>query len=620
MNVAYLRDALLLTCFWSVTELVKKLLMGNEAIARGAVEAGLNLAAAYPGTPSSEIVGTLAEWAKDFNFYAEWSVNEKVALEVAAGAAYAGAYSLVAMKQVGLNVASDPLMSVAYIGVKGALVVVVADDPGPHSSQTEQDTRCFAKFAKLPVFDPASPEEALEMTKAAFELSHHYQMPVFLRPTTRVCHATAGIQEGEVQKNDPEGFIKDSKWVIFPKLSYQRHLWLEEQKIKLAQEFSSGRWNTIQSGNRIGIAVSGVSFLYVTEAVARLGIHPTILKIGTPFPAPEQKISEFLTQVDEVIVIEELDPVLEENIISLAGKTGFRGTVYGKISGDLPKAGEYSIDLVVKTLQRLCKVDKTEEIETNHKITEPPELPVRPPVLCAGCPHRASFHAVKAATKGANAIYTGDIGCYTLGNAAPLSMVDTCLCMGAGITIAQGLLQTDPNIPVFAFIGDSTFFHTGIPGVINAVYNHHPIKIILLDNSTTAMTGHQPHPGMGRTALGEQTAVIDPVAIIRACGVGQVETVNPLELKKAIDAVRRAMDYDGVAAVVMKYPCAATIKSNCIFEIDTQICTNCRRCLRELGCPALSAAEKPQITSSCYGCGLCSQVCPSGAIKEVRNN
>ncbi len=600
--------------------MTKKLLMGNEAIARGAVEAGLNLASAYPGTPSSEIVGTLANWTKDCNFYAEWSVNEKVALEVAAGAAYAGAYSLVAMKQVGLNVASDPLMSVAYIGVKGALVVVVADDPGPHSSQTEQDTRGFAKFAKLPVFDPTSPEEALEMTKAAFELSHRYQMPVFIRPTTRVCHATAGIQEGEIRKNDPEGFVKDSKWVIFPKLAYQRHQWLEEQQIKLAQEFSSSGWNIIQYGNRTGIAVSGVSFLYVTEAVARLGINPTILKIGTPFPAPEQKISEFLTRVDEVIVVEELDPVLEENIIGLAGKVGFQGAVYGKISGDLPKAGEYSIDLVLKTLAGLCKGDKKEDIETYREIVTPPDLPVRPPVLCAGCPHRASFYAVKAATKGMKVIYTGDIGCYTLGNAAPLSMVDTCLCMGAGITIAQGLLQIDSKVPVFAFIGDSTFFHTGIPGVINAVYNNHPIKIILLDNSTTAMTGHQPHPGMGRTAVGKETAVIDPVAIIRACGVGQVETVNPMELKKTVEAVRRAMDYPGVAAVVMKHPCAAITKPKSGYQVDTQICTNCRRCLRELGCPALAAGEKPQITSFCYGCGLCSQVCPSGAIKEVINS
>jgi indolepyruvate ferredoxin oxidoreductase, alpha subunit len=597
--------------------LAKKLLMGNEAIARGAVEAGLNLATAYPGTPSSEIVGTLAEWSRDFDFYAEWSVNEKVALEAAAGAAYAGARCLVAMKQVGLNVASDPLMSLAYIGVKGALVLVVADDPGPHSSQTEQDTRSFAKFAKLPVFDPASPEEALAMTKEAFELSQHYQMPVFIRPTTRVCHATAGIEYGEVQINRPEGFVKDSKWVIFPRLSYLRHQWLEQQQLKLAVEFSSSRWNAIKSGNRIGIAASGVAYLYVMEAVARLGVNPTILKIGTPYPAPQEKINEFLAVVDEVIVIEELDPVVEESIIHAAGQVGFQGKIYGKLSGDLPRAGEYSVDLILKTLAHLLKIEQQSEIDRLDEKGIAPELPVRPPVLCAGCPHRASFYAVKTATKGVDAIYTGDIGCYTLGNAPPLSMVDTCLCMGAGITIAQGLQQIDPKRLVFAFIGDSTFFHTGIPGVINAVYNNHPIKIVLLDNSTTAMTGHQPHPGMGRTASGTMTAILDPVAIIKACGVKLVEIVNPLDLQETTAAVRKVMAFPGVAALVMQSPCAAITKSKRHFEIDSAICNNCRRCLRELGCPAFGVAEKPLITSACYGCGLCSQICPSGAIKEA---
>jgi indolepyruvate ferredoxin oxidoreductase, alpha subunit len=597
--------------------LAKKLLMGNEAIARGAIEAGLNLAAAYPGTPSSEIIGTLAEWAGDFNFYVEWSVNEKVALEVAAGAAYAGARTLVAMKQVGLNVASDPLMSLAYIGVKGALVVVVADDPGPHSSQTEQDTRTYAGFAKLPVFDPASPEEALEMTKEAFELSHRYQMPVLVRPTTRVCHATAGIEYAKVDSNLPDGFEKDSKWVIFPRLAYQRHLWLEEQQLNLAEEFSRlDRWNRLKPGNRTGIVAGGVSCLYVLEAVNRLGINPTILKIGTPYPLPEKKIVDFLGQVDEVIVIEELDPVLEKGVISTAGRVGFEGKICGKISGELPRAGEYNVDLVQKVLALILKLEVDAGIETGFEIA-PPELPIRPPVLCAGCPHRASFYAVKRGARGLNAIFTGDIGCYTLGNAPPLSMVDTCLCMGAGLTIAQGLQQADPGRPVFAFIGDSTFFHSGIPGVINAAYNHHAIKIILLDNNTTAMTGHQPHPGIGRTATGEVAEVIDPLPIIKACGVKMVEEVNPLELKQAEAAVRRALDYPGVAALVMRAPCVSNFKPKRRFEVDQALCNNCRRCLRELGCPAFFAEEKPRINPACYGCGLCSQVCQTGAIKEV---
>lgn len=595
--------------------MTKKLLMGNEAIARGAVEAGLNLATAYPGTPSSEIIGALAEWAGDFRYYVEWSVNEKVAMEVAAGAAYAGARTLVAMKQVGLNVASDPLMSLAYIGVKGALVVVVADDPGPHSSQTEQDTRTFAKFAKLPVFDPSSPQEALTMTKAAFEVSNRYGLPVLVRPTTRVCHATEGIDFSEEVVNIPEGFEKDSRWVIFPRLSYLRHQQLETELPKLAAEFASGSWNRIEPGGRLGIVAGGVSYLYLSEAVASLGINPTILKIGTPHPFPSAIAEEFLSQVDQVIVVEELDPVLEEGIIQVAGRIGFQGKISGKLSGDLPRAGEYSFDKVRQSLIKLLGIAATQE--ESVVINDGPELPVRPPILCAGCSHRASFYAVKRATKGTNAIYTGDIGCYTLGNAPPLSMVDTCLCMGAGITIAQGLYRIDPNRPSVAFIGDSTFFHTGIPGVINAVYNNHPVKIILLDNGTTAMTGHQPHPGMGRTAVGEKANPIEPVAILKACGVGFVKVVNPLDLSAAEAVIKEAITFPGVAAVVMRSPCAATVKSKRKYEIDWSICNNCRRCLRELGCPAFFTGEKPQVGPSCQGCGLCSQICPSGAIKEV---
>ena len=599
--------------------MTKHLMMGNEAIARGAVEAGLNLATAYPGTPSSEIIETLANWSGDFEYYAEWSVNEKVAMEVAAGAAYAGANALVAMKQVGLNVASDPLMSLAYIGVKGGLVVVVADDPGPHSSQTEQDTRRFAKFAKLPIFDPANPEEALTMTKAAFEVSKRYGMPVLLRPTTRVCHATAGIELAEVQVNQPDGFEKDPRWVIFPKLAHQRHQWLEEQHLKLAADFSSGPWNPIYPGDRTGILCSGVSFYYALEAAACLGINPTILKIGTPHPLPITKLSDFLSQVDQVVVIEELDPVLEEGLQAAIVQTGFKGRVYGKSTGDLPYAGEYSIDLIKGVLQRILKLELAPITAPKSELAAP-ELPVRPPVLCAGCPHRASFYAVKRATRGTSAIYTGDIGCYTLGNAPPLAMVDTCLCMGAGLTIAQGLLSIAPDRPVFAFIGDSTFFHTGIPGLLNAVYNQHPIKLVLLDNSTTAMTGHQPHPGMGRVACGTTVPAIDPVAIIRACGVKYIEEVNPFDLLLTEQKIKAALEFPGVAALVMRFPCIVAYKPKRRFQIDQAACINCRRCLKDLGCPAYLMAEKPQIGPSCYGCGLCSQLCPSGAIKEVNQD
>jgi indolepyruvate ferredoxin oxidoreductase alpha subunit len=593
----------------------ERLLMGNEAIARGAVEAGLNLATAYPGTPSSEIIGTLAEMAGEFQYYVEWSVNEKVAMEVAAGAAYAGARTLVAMKQVGLNVAGDPLMSLAYIGVKGAMVVVVADDPGPHSSQTEQDTRTYAKFAKLPVFDPAGPREALAMTKAAFEVSRRHGLPVFLRPTTRVCHATEGVEFSKLEVNHPDGFTKDPKWVIFPRLSYLKHRWLEEELPKIATEFSSSVWNRIEPGESLGILTGGVSYLYVKEAAADLGLKPTILKIGTPHPFPVEIATDFLSRVDRVIAVEELDPVLEEAIIQLAARTGFKGQIHGKLSGELPRAGEYGFDLVRQSLIDILKINTSAAVTMSSD--KPPELPVRPPVLCAGCSHRASFYAVKRATRGIDAIYTGDIGCYTLGNAPPLSMVDTCLCMGAGITVAQGLGRIEPKRPVIAFIGDSTFFHTGIPGVINAVYNNHPIKIILLDNGATAMTGHQPHPGIGRTAVGEKANPIDPVAVLKACGVGFVEVANPLELKATTGIIKKALDSPGVAAIVMRAPCAATVKSKRKYMVAPDLCTNCRLCIKELGCPAFYIEDKPEIGSSCRGCGLCGQICPAAAIKEV---
>lgn len=598
----------------------KSLLMGNEAIAIGAVEAGLHVATAYPGTPSSEIVGTLAAKAREYGFYAEWSVNEKVAMEVAGGAAYAGANALVAMKQVGLNVAADPLMSLAYIGVKGALVVAVADDPGPHSSQTEQDTRVFAKFAKLPAFDPATPEEARLMTMAAFELSHRRGMPVFLRPTTRVCHACAAVEHGdpkEMHPDRPGGFEKDPRWVIFPRLSYQRHKWLEEQRVAMSEEFSDSPFNFIQPGGKLGIMTSGVAYLYVQEALAKTGIPATVLKIGTPNPLPERKVRQFIEQVEEVLVVEELDPVLEEGLQRIAFSVGKKLQVFGKHSGHLPFNGEYNVGLV---MQALTKISGEAGVQAAATAADPdvPELPVRPPVLCAGCPHRGSFYAAKAATRGMSAVYSGDIGCYTLGNAAPLSVMDTCLCMGAGITIASGLQLAEPERVHLAFIGDSTFFHTGIPGLMNAVYNRNPIKLVILDNRTTAMTGHQPHPGLGKTAMGSQVKAIDIEKIVEGCGVEFIRRADPFDHTQAVRAIKDAIAFQGPAVVIMERPCISLFKKNTTFAVDQTACINCGKCLRELGCPAMAKEEKPVIHQTCYGCGLCAQICPVGAIKEVQ--
>lgn len=588
-------------------------LMGNHAIALGAIRAGVNLVSGYPGTPSSEILETVAKHNPG-DIYVEWSVNEKSAMEVAAGAAYAGARVMVTMKQVGLNVASDPLMSLSYIGIKGGMVIVVADDPGPISSQTEQDTRHFAQFAKLPVFDPSSPEEAYEMIGEAFAYSEKYGRPVLFRPTTRVCHGCASIEVDEERiLHTAEGFVKDSKWVIFPRLTYQNHLALEKQLTQIGRDFSSYSKNTLSGSGKKGIACGGVSVSYVREALGKQIDTVRLFKIATPHPFPEDLALQFLDGVEEVLVAEELDPVIEKELIFLCGKHGIKVTVHGKLDGSMPNAGEYSVDTVKVSVSKFLGWEAGLPQEP-----ELPPLPVRPPVLCAGCPHRASFYAVKQAMKGKKAVFSGDIGCYTLGNAAPLDMVDTCLCMGAGITVAQGLHRIEPDAVNFAFIGDSTFFHTGIPGVINAAYNGTKIVLIVLDNSTTAMTGHQPHPGTGRTMMGDISAAISMPDVLRACGVQQVETVDPLDLESAKAAVIRAAEADGIAAVIFKSPCIAVTKPGQPFEVDVQACTGCKRCIRELGCPAIVLHDgKAQIDAGlCYGCTICAQVCPFGAIKR----
>ena len=594
----------------------KKLVMGNEAIGLGAIRAGVGLVAGYPGTPSTEILETVAK-RNPGGIYVEWSVNEKAALEVAAGAAYAGVRTLVTMKQVGLNVASDPLMSLAYVGVKGGMVVVSADDPGPISSQTEQDTRHFAHFSKLPVFDPSSPEEAYEMIGDAFALSEKYGTPVLFRPTTRVCHACASIELSEERlKVEPEGFVKDPKWGIFPRLSYLNHLKIEERNPRIGDEFSDSPYNVLKGEGRLGIVAGGISWAYAEEAASLLGVSPRMLKVGTPYPFPEKLALQFLQGVDRVLVVEELDPVLERELIFLCGKHHLPVVILGKMSGHMPQAGENTVESVRAAMAAFLSVELPPEEETAL-----PQLPVRPPVLCAGCPHRASFYAVKQAMKGQKAIFCGDIGCYTLGNAKPLDMVDTCLCMGADLTIAQGLHRAEPGTRVFSFIGDSTFFASGMTGVVNAVYNEHDLTMIVLDNSTTAMTGHQPHPGTGVTMMGEVSRKVSIPAVLTAIGVQSVVTVDPLDLDAAVRAVREAVKVKGVSAVIFKSPCIAVTKPAPAYHVDSEKCVGCQRCIRELGCPAVcldgkKAAIEPSL---CYGCSLCAQVCPAGAIvKEVK--
>ena len=601
----------------------QEFLMGNQAIALGALAAGVRLVAGYPGTPSTEVLETVAKNRQE-NTYVEWSVNEKSAMEVGAGAAYTGARTMVTMKQVGLNVAADPLMSLEYIGVKGGMVILVADDPGPISSQTEQDTRHFARFSKLPCFDPSTVQEAYDMVQEAFEYSEKYGTPVFFRSTTRVSHGYASIQVKDVEeyKNvEPEGFVKDTKrWVIFPKLSYQAHINIEARNEELTKVFSQYKRNLLIPAEedckelKKGIATGGFNYTYVTEAMAALD-QLRELKVSTPHPFPEQLAVEFLTGLEEVLCIEELDPVIERELIYIAGKYHLPVKILGKLSHHVKNSGENTRDSVLADIAAFMGRQLPEQGE-NGQAVPAPELPVRPPVLCAGCPHRTSFYAVKKAMQGRKTIFCGDIGCYTMGNAMPLDMVDTCLCMGAGLGIAQGVGHIEPDTSCFAFVGDSTFFAAAIPGVVNAVYNQAEMTLVVLDNSTTAMTGHQPHPGTGHTMMGEVVAKVNIEAVLQGIGVTAVETVNPLDLAKSIEVVRKMAGLPGVKAIIFKYPCIAIIKPEGKMAVDIDKCVGCRKCIREIGCPGLIIRDG-QVTideSLCTGCGLCSQICPFEAI------
>lgn len=612
----------------------KEFLMGNEAIALGALAAGVNVVAGYPGTPSTEVLETIAK-RNPGNVYVEWSINEKAGMEVAAGAAYAGARTLVTMKQVGLNVASDPLMSLEYIGVKGGMVVLVADDPGPISSQTEQDTRTFGMFSKVPVFDPCSVRDAYEMIQEAFETSEKYGTPVILRATTRVDHGYEALEVKDPEEYKvcrPEGFVKDpSRWVIFPRLSVKNHALIEKRNAELSDVFSEYPRNEIRmekaDGCRKGIATQGANFGYVLDSLGDQNLR--VLRVATPFPFPEKQALAFLNGLDEVLCVEELDPVIERALTYVCGKHALNVKIRGKLTGDLPASGENTLEIVSNAIKGFVAGQSAEDKGFGNageaaSLPEPPALPVRPPVLCAGCPHRASFYAVKVAMKGQKTIYCGDIGCYTLGNAQPLDMCDTCLCMGAGIGIAQGVYHTEPDTKCFAFVGDSTFFASGITETINAFYNQADLTLVILDNSTTAMTGHQPHPGTGRTVMGQVVEKVSMEKVLCAIGLTTVETVDPLDFKLSVETVKRVAALPGVKAIIFRSPCIALTKPSGRSAVDPEKCIACGKCIRELGCPALILGEdgkRAKIdTSLCTGCTLCEQICPVSAISGGKKN
>ena len=661
--------------------MAKQFLTGNEAFAHAALEAGVRVCAGYPGTPSSEVIETVAKEhaaGRAEGVHVEWSTNEKAALELLAGAAYSGARTLYTCKQVGLNVASDALMSLNYVGVKGGTVLYVADDPGPISSQTEQDTRRFAAFAKVPVFDPATPEQGCAMMGAAYELSEKYQTPVLMRPTTRVCHASTYFEVAErTQAREAVGFKRDSRWVIFPKRSYAAPGEINERLVCIADDFSAAAFDafnqTLAVGEdaQLGIVAGGISYAYAREALrlleeeAQAGklvweegapaapiLPPTceggfctmggpaygkvvealpayrIMQVGTPYPFPQKRAIDFASGLTDVIVFEELDHVLEDEMLKAAGCAHADYRVHGKLTGETTDRGENTVDAIAQQLRTFFGVRLSEprkvfgaaEGSAAGELAEQEQPPARPPLLCPGCPHRGAFYAVKSALKKpSDGIFCGDIGCYTLGNAKPLNAVDTCLCMGAGITVAQGFSVVEPGKKALSFVGDSTFFASGMTGIANAVYNQHDITVCVLDNATTAMTGSQPHPGTGVTLMGPKSEPISIEAVLRALGAKVITRANPLRLDEAREAAREAIYYDGPSAVIFESPCVKLIKPGSPVRYNAEACTGCGKCVLKIGCPALSwdtETRRPVVDGSlCNGCGLCTYLCEDAALE-----
>ena len=600
----------------------REYILGNEAIAYGLLEGGVEAAYGYPGTPSSEIMEKLIGLSLKYGFYAEWSVNEKVAFENAVGSSWGGRRATVIMKHVGLNVAADPFMTLAYTGTRGGFVLIVADDPSSHSSQNEQDSRRYANFARIPCLDPSSVQEAKEMASYAFELSEKFKTPVMLRSTTRISHAKSDVEIEEDLKpkeNSLGEFEKDpSQWVMVPASARRLHPELNEKQKKIEEELESLPWNRLElSSSKIGVIASGISYLYTREAIDFLKIPVSLLKVGT-YPPPVSLINELLERCEKVLIIEELEPVLEEfvRICADSGKRNLR--IFGKLTGHIPREGELSVDIVKKALGKVSGRAFKRESDPLEKIKE--LLPPRPPTLCAGCPHRATFYAMKKVF-GRNAIFPSDIGCYTLG--LQMGTVDTCICMGASISIASGLYRSGEKRNIVCTIGDSTFLHTGLPGLLNAVYNRSNIVVVILDNGTTAMTGHQPHPATGITAQGRKTHQICLEHLVKAYGVDYVRTVDPYKLDELIQAFEEAKKCRGVRVIIAKRLCALLARKSTPkvkqFKV-TESCTRCKRCL-EIGCPALTwDGKKVSINEECLGCGVCAQICPTNSIKEIEED
>jgi indolepyruvate ferredoxin oxidoreductase alpha subunit len=605
----------------------KMLLLGNEAIARGAIEAGVAVTSTYPGTPSSEISLQFFQTSQESDLYFEYSTNEKVAMEVAAAAANSGVRSMCVMKHVGVNVAADALMTLAYVGVKGGMVVLTADDPYMFSSQNEQDNRFYAKLSGLPMVEPSSVEESKDMVAYAFEISEKLQEPVLFRTTTRINHSSGIVILGEIKARQTKGdFVKDPfNLVTIPAVSRKLHVKLLEN-IEKAQGFSeTSQYNFINGDGKWGIVCNGVSYNYASDAINELNIADKvrILRVGFSYPMPEKIIKTFLKECEKVLVIEEGEPYMEEQVKAFAQEEGLTLPIRGKAKDLFTRLYEFDPAQVRENIAKFFETPYTPVVIPD--ISDVPEVPQRPPNLCAGCSHRATYYEVKKAAEGLGAIYPTDIGCYTLGVLPPLSTADFLLCMGSSVGTGCGF-STATDKKVISFIGDSTFFHSGIPGLVNAVFNNHNFTLVILDNSTTAMTGHQPNPGVdmgdfnltgyGRISIEE---------VVRAIGVPHVAVIKPYRVNKSIEALKQAIDYKGVSVIISKEACTLYAQSlkktrGKPFYINEK-CKNHRDCVNELACPAFyTEGEKVYINADlCTGCALCAQICPEKAIVPVRS-